>query len=337
MSIDKLPTITQIAIIGFGWVARDYMLPAIAAHADATLCAVVSVRPADFEGLDRSVACYTDAAAMLASERPDAVYVASPNHLHAAHVLLCARAGVDVLCEKPLAATYADAERLVHAALDAGIAFATAYDQRHHPAHHLMREVIAAGQLGTITQARIDYACWLPADWSADNWRIDQAKAGGGAIIDLAPHGLDLLEHLLDSTITDLHCYEQRAVQDYPVDDGGILTARFANDALAALSVAYNRPETLPRRRLEITGTQGMLLAENTMGQTPGGTLTFIDAATGRREALAFDTTTGPFYHQLAAFLHYRKTRDGRNPKEDLRLAKLLDQAIAPALNSYPT
>ena len=318
---------TRIAIIGFGWVARDYMLPAIAAHAEAILCAVVSVRPADFDGLAAAVSCYADAEEMLATERPDAVYVASPNHLHAAHVALCARAGVDVLCEKPLAATYADAERLMHAALDADIVFATAYDQRHHPAHRLMRTLLAEGRLGTITQARIDYACWLPADWSADNWRIDRSKAGGGAIIDLAPHGLDLLEHLLDSQITTLHCFEQRAVQTYAVDDGGMLTARFASGALASLSVGYNRPETLPRRRLEVIGTEGMLVAENTMGQTPGGTLTFIDATTGAREELAFDLRTGPFYHQLDAFLRYRNTRNGRDPKEDLRLAKLLDEA----------
>ena len=318
----------KIAIIGFGWVARDYMLPAIAAHTGARLCAVVSVRAADFEGLDPAIGRYTDAAEMLRREQPEAVYVASPNHLHAEHVLLCARAGVDVLCEKPLAATYADAERLVGAALDADIAFATAYDQRHHPAHRLLRTLLSEGRLGIITQARIDYACWLPADWSADNWRIDRAKAGGGAIIDLAPHGLDLLEHLLDSRIVALHCYQQRAVQRYAVDDGGMLTARLANGTLASLSVGYNRPETLPRRRLEIQGTKGAVIAENTMGQTPGGTLTFIDAATGRSAPLSFDTETGPFYHQLDAFLRFCHTREGRHPTEDLRLARLLETAL---------
>ena len=304
------------------------MVPAIAAHPAAELCAAVSIRDTDFDGLPETVQCFTDAETMLRTARPDAVYVATPNHLHADNVIACARAGVDVLCEKPLAATYADAERLIDAALEADIAFATAYDQRHHPAHRVIHDYIRAGKLGTLTQARIDYACWLPADWSADNWRIDQSKAGGGAIIDLAPHGLDLLEHLIGSPITELHCFQQRAAQDYTVDDGGILSARFANNALAALSVGYNRPETLPRRQLEITGTKGMLLAQNTMGQTPGGSLTFIDAATGESHAVAFDTTIGPFYHQLDAFLTYRNTRQGRDPAEDLRLARLLDQVL---------
>ena len=318
----------RIAIIGLGWVARDYMLPAIAAHPEVELCAAVSVREADFAGLPASVGRFTDADDMLSTARPDAVYVATPNHLHAAHVMACARAKVDVLCEKPLAATITDAERLVHTAMCHGIAFATAYDQRHHPAHRIVRDWAQTGKLGTITQARIDYACWLPADWCTDNWRIDQAKAGGGAIIDLAPHGLDLLEFILGDTIQQLHIFQQHAVQDYSVDDGGVLSVKFHRQTLASLTVGYNRPETLPRRRLEITGTKGLLLAENTMGQTPGGTLHFIDASTGQREALPFDTDTSPFHQQLDAFVRYRQQRQGRHPLDDLRLARLLDDAL---------
>ncbi len=325
---------TRFGIVGYGWVAQDYMLPALQAHPETELCAVVSVREEDFVNLPGGVRPYTSVGSMLAAEALDAVYVASPNYLHPEHVAACTAAGIDVLCEKPLAHTYAAAEELGRAVRAAGVHYATAYDQRHHPAHRLMRDWVAAGRLGTITQVRLDYACWLPAGWSADNWRIDPARAGGGAIIDLAPHGLDLLEMLLGQAIVQLHIFQQRAVQEYTVDDGGVLSMAFRGGALGVHTVGYNRPETLPRRRIELIGTEGMLTAENTMGQDPGGTLTFLPAAQlgGGAQVLPFDGTISPFYLQLDSFLRQRQglaTYPQRTLNDDLRLAKLLDDALA--------
>lgn len=323
--------VTRLGIVGFGWVARDYMLPAIQAHPGVKLAAVVSLDESEFVGLPEGVARYTDFGDYLAAGGVDAVYVASPNHVHPEHAIGCLRAGQDVLCEKPLARTYDEAAKMVAAAADSDRLLITAFDQRHHPAHKTIKQWINDGRLGTLTQMRIDYACWLPAGWSADNWRIDPARAGGGAVIDLAPHGLDLLETLSGQTITELHCRTQTAVQDYIVDDGGILTAAFDGGALASLTVAYNRPETLPRRRLELIGTGGMLLSENTMGQEAGGKLTFYDAADGSATEIDFDRKTGPFYGQLDQFINAHRRRDGRDYREsrqDLHLVELLDRAL---------
>ena len=312
----------NLGIIGLGWVARDFMLPAIVrAGADRVILkAVVSKRPEDFRGLGPQTLRYTELEPCLAEVELDAVYIATPNHLHQRQAIACLAAGIHVLCEKPLAPTYAEVETMRAAALEYDRLLITAFDQRHHPAHRRMREFVRSGRLGTPTQARIDYACWLPREWSGDNWRIDPVRAGGGAIIDLAPHGLDLLEFLLDDRITELHCFDQAKVQDYSVDDGGILTARFASGTLASQTVAYNRPETLPRRRLELIGTGGMLLAENTMGQDPGGRLTFTDAAMGETSILAFDAGGSPFYYQLLSFLD----RIAENPHNNADLDRAL-------------
>ncbi|WP_116105722.1 Gfo/Idh/MocA family protein [Lewinella sp. IMCC34191] len=320
--------VTRIGIVGFGWVARDYMLPAIQASPGAELRAVVSVRPADFEGLPSYVGTFVDVESMLRETDLDAVYIASPNHLHRPHAVACLEAGLHVLCEKPLAHTCAEAMQIVAAAERSKSCFLTAFDQRYHPAHERIAREIAAGTLGKLTQIRIDYACWLPADWCADNWRIDPDRAGGGAVIDLAPHGLDLVEHLSGQRITELHTLYQRVAHDYGVDDGGMLMARLSSGALASLSVGYNRPETLPRRRLEIFGTKGMFLATNTMGQEAGGELRFISAETGSVETeVTFDNTRSPFAAQLDYFLTLcSDTRhEGRSPADDLRLAELLE------------
>ena len=320
----------KTGIIGFGWVARDYMYPAIQSCDQVTLVAVCSAHGEDMQDLPTDVRQFTRLADMLRTVELDAVYIATPNHLHRTQTVACLEAGVHVLCEKPMATGPADAEAMVAAAQNYGKVYATAFDQRFHPAHQAMRALIQAGQLGTITQARVDYACWLPADWTPDNWRIEQAKAGGGAIIDLAPHGLDLLETLLDDTIVELQLYAQTAVQDYEVDDGGVIMVRFARGALGSLHVGYNRPDAFPRRKLEIIGTQRMLIAENTMGQEAGGTVRMIRAHDGEAQSVSFDTNASPFEQQIRSFAE--SIRHGkpplRSPTDDLRLFKLLDKAL---------
>ncbi|MCP9236938.1 Gfo/Idh/MocA family protein [Lewinella sp. JB7] len=323
----------RIGIIGLGWVARDYMSPAIAEAGDRVrLTAVVSLDDEGFVGLDPDVQRF-HRLDDLSAELVDAVYIATPNHLHRPQAIACLDRGIHVLCEKPLALSYAEACEMRDAALRNGRLLVTAFDQRHHPAHRAMRERIRAGAIGTPTQARIDYACWLPAGWSADNWRIDRTRAGGGAVIDLAPHGLDLLEWLLEDEVRDVHCFLQRAVHDYPVDDGGVLSVRFRGGTLAALTVGYNRPETLPRRRLEVTGTAGTLLAENTMGQDAGGRLRFIDATDGRVDTISFSPTEGPFRHQLLDFVDriHSAPGDCRDLDVALRHVELLERALTRA------
>jgi predicted dehydrogenase len=324
----------RFGIVGLGWVARDYMLPAIAAAGERVrLSAVVSLNETDFAGLADDVQCFRQLDEVLAADLVDAVYIATPNHLHREQAIACLNRGIHVLCEKPLALSADHVAEMRAAALRNDRLLVTAYDQRHHPAHRAMKAAIRRGELGTPTQARIDYACWLPKEWSGDNWRIDRQRAGGGAAIDLAPHGLDLLEWLLEEQITDVHAYLQTAVQDYTVDDGGVLSVRFAGGTLATLTVSYNRPETLPRRRLEVMGTGGILLAENTMGQDPGGRLTFIDATDGKQESVPFDPEEDPFTYQLLHFLDRiaRAPTDNTELETTLRHVRLLEGALEKA------
>jgi len=123
-------------------------------------------------------------------------------------------------------------------------------------------------------------------------------------LIDLAPHGVDLLEVLLDDEWAELVALRQRQVHRYDVDDGAVLAGRFKGGALATLHVAYNCPENYPRRSLELIGTRARALATDTMGQTPGGRLTLTDAATGRERAVPLPEAEdrSPFATQAEAF-----------------------------------
>ncbi|SDC53564.1 Predicted dehydrogenase [Geodermatophilus telluris] len=317
-------------VAGCGWVARDHALPALLDVPDARLVALHDLDPAALdrvpvEGPRRT----TDLAGFLATPGLDAVYVAVPNAGHRQVVEAAAAAGKAVLCEKPLAADVGDAQALVEAGTRAGVLLGTAYDQRWHPAHVRLRELVP--ELGTVTAVRIVYCCWLPGDWTPDgrphdNWRVDPARAGGGAAIDLAPHGLDLTGTLLGEDVTALSALLQTRVHDYGVDDGALLTGTTDSGVLVSLHVAFNTPDALPRRRLEVVGTRGMAVAVDTMGQTAGGSLTLY-----RPDPVDVPfADTPPFTAQFAAFTDAvaGRARWPFDPARDLALHRLLLTAL---------
>ncbi len=292
-------------IAGCGWVARDFVGPAIQASTNGALVALFDPDRSSRHRATLAFAmpCHDDLATFLAAPGLQAVYVAAPNDVHRSLVEAAAAAGLPVLCEKPMATTLADAEAMVAACQRAGVRYATGFDQRFHAAHRALAGLIGEGRLGTVTAIRIVYACWLPANWAGDNWRIDRRRAGGGALMDLAPHGLDLAAYLLAEPLDAIAALGQARVHHYEVEDGALLMARSQSGALVQLHVAYNCPETLPRRRLEVIGTAGQAVATDTMGQTAGGTLEFIDAATGVAQPVPVPgADRSPFLNQVEAF-----------------------------------
>ena len=325
-------------VAGFGWVARDHMARGIV-QSGGQLVAVADPSPAARAAAERLGArAYAAVEPMLAAERLDALYVATPNHLHLPPVRAAAEAGVAILCEKPMAAALADAEAIGGAVGRAGVLFGTAFDQRHHPAHRAIGKAVAAGAVGRPAAVRIAYCCWVDPLWrppgaTGDNWRADPAAAGGGAVVDLAPHGLDLVQALTGEPVERLHMTLQRRVHAYAVEDGGVVTGVTASGVLVSLHVAYNCPEPLPRRRLEILGDEGQIAALDTMGQTAGGELHRTCGRSGAREAIAFDAALSPFTAQASAFA--AAVRGGPHDfslERDLQLARRFDAAYREAV-----
>lgn len=337
--VNGIQTKTKVGfgVVGCGWVARDYVIPAILESTNAGLVALCDSDSDAFVSPPPEIASTADFEEFLRTPGLDAVYIATPNRSHRPLTEAAARAGKHVICEKPMATSYEDAERMVAACAGNGVEYATAFDQRFQARHVKLKQLIEAGTLGTITSARIHYACWLPADWSERNWRIDREEAGGGAFIDLAPHGIDLLQHLVDEPIVELHTLFQRKVHSYAVDDGAVAIGQFSGGALLQMNVAYNCPESFPRRTLEIIGTRAMALAIDTMGQTPGGQLFLTDAADGMRREITIDPEDdiSPFRRQIETFAAC--LLDGVpfpfSPESDLHTMKLINEEAEEAVD----
>ncbi|MBC7798519.1 MAG: Gfo/Idh/MocA family oxidoreductase [Pyrinomonadaceae bacterium] len=324
----------NFGIIGCGWVARDYVAPAIIESRNAEIVALCDLNVENLSKIapeKANVFRTTNLKEFLANPSMQAVYIATPNDSHRFLTEKCAEAGKHVLCEKPMATNYADALRMVEVCERFKVQYATAFDQRFQARHLRLREIIESGEAGEITVAKIHYACWLPENWCENNWRVDAEKAGGGAFIDLAPHGIDLLQYLLNDEIIDFTAYFQSRIHSYKVDDGAVAIGRFKGGALLTMNVAYNCPDEFPRRTLEIIGTKKMIVAKNTMGQTSGGNLYLIDNKGETLEVLIDESDdVSPFRLQIETFSDciLNEKPFPFSPERDLQTMRILFETI---------
>ena len=220
-------------IVGFGWVARDFMAPGIAAAGGHVVADLRSrCGGAGGGGADRGASARRHRGLCCARTSMRSMW--RRRTIRIARRSRPVWQGGSSPCSARSRSRHrlADAEAMAAAARRHGVLLGTAFDQRFHPAHVAIRRAIESGTIGTPTALRIVYACWLDRTWSAaqapgDNWRIDPARAGGGAIVDLAPHGLDLAAMLLgEPVVIALTGHLQRRVHDYDVEDGGMLVGR---------------------------------------------------------------------------------------------------------------
>ena len=141
------------AIAGIGSHADLKIAPAMKRARDTRLVAVYSrdqERADSFAESHGADAAYSSLEAMLADSRIDAVFVASPNHLHAPQTIRAAAAGRHVLAEKPMANSVSDAAAMVAACRDHGVTLGLGFELRFHPAHLRARQVIDEGTIGRI-------------------------------------------------------------------------------------------------------------------------------------------------------------------------------------------
>ena len=296
-------------IIGGGWIAADYFAPAFQFCPHARLVAVCDTKSERLNAFSHipELQTFSDWGEMLATCGLDAVYIATPNCFHAEIFEAVAAHGVRILCEKPMATNQPDLDKIQACIHQSPTFFQAAFDQRYHPAHVQLARRIAEGVLGTVTQVRIHYACWLDDGWSkvsaTENWRVDPNRAGGGAGFDLLPHCLDLILMLTDDVVAAAHLLYQGRVHKYSttlgVDDGALMTVMTNKGILASMHVGYNCPENQPRRRIEILGTHGRVEAHNTMGQDAGGELVWQIQGNESRETFPTGAAAGPFVRQL--------------------------------------
>ncbi len=221
----------NIAVAGAGLIGRRH-IELIRESDSCELAAIVDPAPAAADlARDCSVPLYRTLAELFAARRPDAVIAATPNALHAQNGIECARHGVPVLIEKPIADSLADAEQLIVAAERAGIALLVGHHRRHSPILAKAREIVRAGRLGRLV-AVVGSALFYKPDsyFSEGPWR---REPGGGPILINMIHEVDDLRSVCGE-IDAVQALSSSATRGFAVEDTVTIGLRFGNGALGS-------------------------------------------------------------------------------------------------------
>lgn len=257
-------------VIGSGGIARRRTIPeGILKAGSAKLSLVFDVdEQANTEVARESGARAVHSVEALLNGEIDAVYIATPAYLHHDQVRKCARAGKHVLCEKPLGMTISEAEEMIESCKTAGVKLGCAFMMRFVTQHVEALKLINEGKLGKPTYARAQLSCWYPPIDKA--WRQVTATGGGGSLIDMGGHCIDLLE-MFFGPVSKVSCFTNSTVHDYESEDSATALLFFENGALATVDTFFCIPDASSKNVLELYGSQGSILARGTIGQGPAG------------------------------------------------------------------
>lgn len=189
----------RIGVLGTGVIVRDYHMLALQEHPRAEVVAAGNLHPESLERLARDFEIprtYTDFEVMAQDPEIDAVVIGLPNYLHAPVTIQMLEAGKHVLCEKPMAMTIAEAERMVEASQRTGCKLMIAHMWRFDHEILWLRDVVASGRLGNVFKVK-SHAIWLYEGPPPGCWFVTPEFAGGGALADMGIHSIDTLHFVL--------------------------------------------------------------------------------------------------------------------------------------------
>ncbi|AXY24255.1 1,5-anhydro-D-fructose reductase (plasmid) [Komagataeibacter saccharivorans] len=286
------------ALIGASNVARQWIIDAIQVQANSSILNVLSSsdeRGAKFAAENGIPAHTTDINAILTDDRVNAVYISTANQFHCEQTLAAARAGKNVLCEKPVALTVADARRMIAACRDARVVLGVNHHLRCNAMHQKLRRILAEGTIGRLNAVRVFHANFLPQ--ALHGWRVNDPD-GGGLILDSTIHDIDTLRFLIGSNPTHVMAMTQsgRLAHD-GVEDGIMVIMRFPGDMLVQIHGAYTVP--FSEGGVEFYGSDGVLVGRDCMSQRAAGRL-FMRNADGEKEIPVEHHNL--YHYALAAF-----------------------------------
>jgi len=257
-------------VIGSGGIARRRTIPeGIIPARNAHLVAVYGTNPMTNKEVAKEFnAIAFDTVESLLGADIEAVYIASPVQAHVEQVRACAQAGKHILCEKPLGRSVAEAEEIVAVCRKANVQLGTAFMMRFQSQHQAVAKMITEGKLGKPVYARAQLSCWYPPAPKA--FRQDPALGGGGSLIDMGSHCIDLLE-LFFGPVKTVSCFINNTVHSYASEDSAVALLQFQNGATGSVDTFFCIQDNCSKNALELYGSKGSILATGTIGQGSQG------------------------------------------------------------------
>ena len=257
-------------VIGSGGIARRRTIPeGIVPAKNAKLVTVFDINPEvnHAVGKEFNVTAVEDIESLLKSDI-DAVYIATPANMHLNHVIASAKAKKHVFCEKPLGMSVLEAEIMIKACNKENVLLGTGFMMRFHAQHQAALKLIQEGRLGKCVYGRAQLSCWYPPMDGA--WRQSPQTGGGGSLMDMGSHCIDLLE-MFFGKLKSVNCFINNNVHSYKSEDSAVVSLLFENGAMASVDTFFCIPDNSSKNILELYGSKGSILAKGTIGQGDNG------------------------------------------------------------------
>ena len=247
-------------LIGAGDIVRKRVALALRDGRGCELVAVSRARPDLVEAFAREVGArrsYPHWRDLVRDGEVQAVYVATPVHLHAEQTIAAAEAGKHVLCEKPMAMDVSECDRMIAACRTSGVTLGVAYYRRFYPAVLRVKQLVDAGAIGDPVFAQmIASEPFDPRPGAPRYWLVQRSQSGGGPMADFGCHRLEVLLHLL-GPVRRVTSIVSTIALDREVEDTAAALLQFERGACAMVAVtnaAAGRQDTL-----EVFGTRGSI------------------------------------------------------------------------------
>jgi len=250
-------------ILGCGDIARKRVAQAIHDDPGSELVAVCRRDSAKLKafcedfGIDRS---YRSEAKLIEDDEIDAVYIATPVYLHHPQTLAAAAAGKHVLVEKPMAMSATECDEMVAACLGAGVKLGVAYYRRFYPLVLRIEQLLTEERIGRVMAVRAMTSTPFEIAPGEDGYfRAILSEGGGGALMDIGSHRLNLMLHLFGRA-TDVKACCTTVAAEYEAEDTATLSMRFSSGVHGSLQCFFGQRPTLDS--FEVIGTQGRIICD---------------------------------------------------------------------------
>lgn len=250
-------------IIGMGDIADKVMAPAMQSSEDHELVAIMRRNEYQLSELAKKHGVqktYTRVEDILNDPDLDAVYIATPVNAHKDQTIQAAQKGKHILCEKPMAMNADESQEMINVCSTNNVGLMICYYQRFNKRHQKIRELIQKNEIGRITAVRLTNSGLLPH--SDDAWRQKPAISGGGNIMDVGSHCVDLLRYFFGDVLSVNALVDTLAFQ-YEVDDTATMLLELTDSVHAVVSTHWSTliPSSEEASVLNIYGTEGTIIS----------------------------------------------------------------------------
>ena len=252
----------RYAVVGLGHIAQVAVLPAFAHCKNSVLAGLVSGTPIKLQKLGRKYRVrnawsYDQYDDCLQSGEIDAVYIALPNDMHRDYAVRAAKAGIHILCEKPLAVTARDCEQMIQAAARHRVKLMTAYRLHFEEMNMRAIDLVASGKIGEPRYFNSSFSFTIT---DPDNIRLKK-KRGGGTLYDIGVYCINAARYIFQAEPEEVFAFSASSGKKpfREVDEMSSAVLRFPGDRVASFVTSFGAIDT---DFYEVVGTKGSLRAE---------------------------------------------------------------------------